>query len=179
MPLSWFLNVVVEHDSSIEPQRVISEALSYVDINRQEVVKLYNSKTAARIEIPCKDKWMNIEKNASFLMSFMYKKYIQCLRLFDVSQGKPFTYDTLRMEDVCYEGLHAMSKMHFGDSKMSGSPNENACTCPICYEKQDNQLILNCGHCLCAVCCSKMRGRTTCPICIKEIQYSKRIFFTV
>ena len=175
---SWFLNVVVEHGSSIDPQRVVYEALSYIDITRKEVVKLYNSDTAMRLEILNKDKWRNIEKNACLLRSFIYKKYIQYLRLFDISQSTSFTYDSLRMEDVCYEGVGAMSKMYFGNN-IPDSTNENAATCPICYEKRETQLILNCGHFFCGICSSKMTCRTTCPVCINDIQYSKRIFFTV
>lgn len=178
MPLSWFLNVVVEYGSKLEPQFVVSEALSYVNISKKEVVKLYNSDTAMRLEITNKDKWTDIEKNSSFLKSFMYRKYVECIRIFDITQSKSFSLDKLRMEDVCYEGLHAMSKMYYGEH-IPESTNDNASTCPICYEKRENQLVLNCGHCLCGVCCNQMFGRTTCPICINDIQYSKRIFFTV
>lgn len=178
MSLSWFLNVVVEYGSSIKPQSVVQEALSYVNINRKEVVKLYNSETAMRLEISNKDKWSDIEKNACLLRSFMYKKYIEYIRLFDISQSKSFSFDTLRMEDVCYEGLHAMSNMYFGQN-IPHSTNDNAATCPICYEKREHQLMLDCGHVFCGVCCGEMICRTTCPICIKDIEYSKRIFFTV
>lgn len=68
MSLTWFLNVVVEYNSSIKPQTVVQEALSYVNINRKEVVKLYNSETAMRLEISNKDKWSEIEKNACLLI---------------------------------------------------------------------------------------------------------------
>lgn len=171
MSFSWFLNVVVEYDSHIKPQTVVQEALSYININRKEVVKLYNSETAMRLEICNKDKWSEIEKNALLLRTFMYKKYIEYIRLFDISHGTSFNRETVRMEDVCYEGLHAMGNMHFGKT-VPESTNNNAATCPICYEKREHQILLNCGHFFVAVVVNK---------CYAElpVQFVLKIFNTL
>lgn len=178
MIFSWFLNVVVDYENFINPKLIVSEALSHIDINQTDVITLYDSNTATRLEFINPKWWYKLEKNSSFLQCFMLKKYVDYLTIFDISQDKPFSPETIRMEDVCYEGLHAMSKIHFGET-VSENTNDNAASCPICYEKREEQLMLNCGHFVCGVCSHKLLYRKTCPMCLKNIHYSKRIFFSV
>lgn len=178
MTHSWFVNVVVEYDSGLNPNYLTKEALKCIDISCKEVVELYESDTAMRLEISDKNKWNILEKKAGMLEAYIYRKYIESIRICDISISEEYRDDKIRMEDVCFEGLQAICKMYYknGPSEMI---NENASRCPICYEKKEEQLMINCGHIICASCACRMEYRQKCPICMKEIEYAKKLYFCI
>ena len=45
--------------------------------------------------------------------------------------------------------------------------------CPICYNYPKTPIVLNCGHCMCSMCCNKVNN---CPICREEIVDETKLF---
>jgi hypothetical protein len=136
-----------------------------------------------QFEITTKEKYLitNLKKKTFLELITMAFVYYQIVAIFIYSESKPFYFTIISFSIILTQGYHGVLYYkkynnlkeyyrHLDKSLPKKITNEEICI--ICTEKLKEARVLNCNHYFHLICLSKWfeNGRTTCPICRKEIK---------
>ena len=134
-------------------------------------------------EITTKEKYLisNLKKKTFLELITMAFVYYQIVAIFIYSESKPFYFTVISFSIILTQGYHGVLYYkkynnlkeyyrHLDKSLPKKITNDEICI--ICTEKLKEARVLNCNHYFHLICLSKWfeNGRTTCPICRKEIK---------
>ena len=152
-----------------------------------KLIELYITRVQSfyflQYEIITKEKYLitNLKKKTFLELITMAFVYYQIVVIFIYSESKPFYFTVISFSIILTQGYHGVLYYkkynnlkeyyrHLDKSLPKKITNDEICI--ICTEKLKEARVLNCNHYFHLICLSKWfeNGRTTCPICRKEIK---------